>query len=163
MDHSLKRMRASSQAALLLIVGSLAACKPPQPKKNQTQNLPSPSGNYILRVPIEENTTDPRYSGTRVWKVTILNSTGTQEYKDDDSTMVGHLNIYWGWDANDQVWTYNSDDGRITRWTKDSGSWLKHEDQDKSGIPQDILPAYERRRSENSERSGADNPAKSGN
>ncbi|MEM7013664.1 MAG: hypothetical protein AAF585_19505 [Verrucomicrobiota bacterium] len=133
-----------SQPACLLMLGFLAACKPLPPKKNQIQDLPSPSGNYTLRIPIEKNTTDPTYSGTRVWKVTISDSAGTQEYKDEDSTMVGHLNIYWGWDADDQVWVYNSDDGRITRWTKETGSWVKHEDQDEAGIPAEILPDYAR-------------------
>lgn len=79
-----------------------------------------------------------------VWKVTILNHAGAEEYKDTDSTMVGNLNIYWGWDASDQVWVYNSDDGRITRWSKDSGTWTKHEHQDKSGVPSGILPDYAR-------------------
>lgn len=127
------------------MLGLVAACKPLPPEKNQTQNLPSPSGDFTLRIPIEKNTTDPRYSGTGVWKVTILSSAGIQEYKDEDSTMVGNLNIYWGWDADDQVWVYNSDDGRITRWTKRTGVWVKHEDQDKAGIPQDILPDYARK------------------
>jgi len=131
--------------ALSLAIGSLAACKPASPAKNQTQNLPSPSGNYVLRVPVETHTTDPRYAGTKVWKVTILDRSGTQEYKDEDSTMIAHLNIYWGWDTADQVWVYNSDDSRITLWTKNSsGKWTKHENQDKSSMPPAILPDHAR-------------------
>ncbi len=128
------------QIAGLLMIGLLAACKPLPNKQNQIQNLSSPSGDYTLKIPIEKNTTNPRYSETGVWKVTIFDSSGTQEYKDEDSTMVGNLNIYWAWDTDDQVWVYNSDDGRITRWTKETGSWVKHEDQDNSGIPADLLP-----------------------
>jgi hypothetical protein len=127
---------------LIPAVGFSSACRP-RPK-NETQNLPSPSGDYVVRIPIEENTSDPAYKGTGVWKVTILNKAGSEEYKDTDSTMVGNLRIYWGWDVRDQVWVYNSDDGRITRWSKDSGAWVKHEAQDKSGIPAGILPDYAR-------------------
>ncbi|MGD7652776.1 MAG: hypothetical protein ACQCXQ_06155 [Verrucomicrobiales bacterium] len=133
-----------SQLAGLCALASLAACKPHPPRKNQTQNLPSPSGDYRLRIPIEENTTHPEYAGTGVWKVTIFDSAGTREYKDEESTMVGNLNIYWGWDSKDQVWVYNSDNGQITRWTKQAGSWTKHQGRDKSEIPPDILPDYAR-------------------
>ena len=129
----------------------LTACEPLPLEKNQTQNLPAPSGGYSLRVPIEKNTTNSQYSGTGVWKVTIFDQSGAVEYKDEESTMVGYLRIYWGWDANDQVWVYNSDDGRITRWTKNSGSWAKHENQEKSEIPPHILPNYARERLTGSE------------
>jgi len=135
-------MKSIAIIVLLLSIGFSTACRP-RPK-NQTQNLPSPSGDYTLRIPIEENTTNPEYAGTRVWKVTILDRAGADDYKDTGSTMVGNLNIYWGWDAKDQVWVYNSDDGRITRWSKDSGAWVKHEAQDKSGVPAGILPDYAR-------------------
>lgn len=130
--------------ACLLVLGFLAACEPAPPKKNQIQNLLSPNGDYTLRIPIEKNTTNPKYSGTGVWKVTITNSDGVQEYKDENSTMVGNLNIYWGWDTDNQVWVYNSDNGRITRWSKETGTWVKHEDQDESKIPREILPDYAR-------------------
>jgi hypothetical protein len=128
----------------LLILVFLVGCNPIPPEKNQTQNLPSPSGNYKLRIPIEKNKTNPRYSETKVWKLTILNSAGIQEYKDEDSTMVGYLNIYWGWDADDQVWVFNSDNGQITKWTKETGDWVKHKDQNMQGIPLNILPDYAR-------------------
>src|SRR5687768_4991545 len=69
--RSLNKMSNPSTIVLLLIVGLLSSCNPRSPKKNQSQNLSSPSGAYSLRIPIEENTTNPKYSGTRVWKVTI--------------------------------------------------------------------------------------------
>lgn len=128
---------------ILLLIGlvCVASCGFRSKKRNQIQNLPSPSGNYVLQVPIESNTSDPRYSGTAVWKVTILDRAGRQEYKDEGSTMVGNLNIYWGWDSSDQVWVYNSDDAGVTRWTKSAEGWVKHEREGKSGIPKGILPA----------------------
>ena len=79
--------------------------------------------------------------------VTIHSKSGALEYKDKDSDMVGHLNVYWGWDDSDQVWTYNSDDGRIYRWKK-VGKWTKTlaKPEDSEKIPQWILPEYARTR-----------------
>jgi len=106
------------------------------------QGTPSPSGKYVLRLPIEAQTTNPQYKGTRVWKVTIADSSGTVLYKDEDSTMVGTLNVYWGWDDQDRAWVYNSDDGRIWRWEFAESGWKKIESQRSDGIPDFVLPDY---------------------
>ena len=88
----------------LLVAFALAACAPSASRPNQTQGTTSPSGKYVLRLPIEPQTTDPQYQGTRVWKVTILDTNGKVLYMDDESKMVGNLNVYWGWDEQDRVW-----------------------------------------------------------
>jgi len=86
------------------------------------QPLASPSGKYILTVPIERN---PKDNNARVWKITIADSAGKQLYKDGSSKFVGHLNVYWVWDENDRVWLYNSDDGGVWFWEFDGTNWIK--------------------------------------
>ena len=121
---------------------ALIGCAPPAPRPNQTQGATSPSGKYVLRLPIELQTTNPQYKGTRVWKVTITDTNGTVLYKDDASEMVGNLNVYWGWDNQDRVWVYNSDDGKIWRWELADRGWQKIESQKSDGIPEFVLPNY---------------------
>jgi hypothetical protein len=95
-------------------------CLGPQ-RRNQDQPLTSPSGKYILTVPIETAQDSHRY-----WRLTISDSTGRVMYK-DDSPFVGNLNVYWSWDKQDRVWLKNSDDGAIYYWEIDSHDvWHRH-------------------------------------
>lgn len=100
--------------AILLIGFSVFAPKLPQ-KPNQKTLQTSPSGNYVLTIPIE--------SGT--WNVTISDVDGNVLYK-DNSDFLGHFNVYWYWDAEDRVWLYNSDDGRVYFWETSNEKWLKN-------------------------------------
>jgi hypothetical protein len=76
-------------------------------KTNQRSPSTSPSGKYVLTVPIER---DPTVGNLRYWRVTISDTTGKQLHK-DNSKFIGALNVYWCWDSADRVWLYNSDDG----------------------------------------------------
>jgi hypothetical protein len=109
---------------------------------NQTQNLPSPSRKYILNVPIETQLSKESYKGTAVWKVTITDATGKVLYKDNQSTMLGTLNVYWTWDSKDAVWLYNSDDGWIWRWKLTENGWLKEHLEDNIEAPIGLIPKY---------------------
>ena len=113
---------------------------PPPPAKNQEQNALSPSGKFVLKLPIEPQEINPAYKGTKVWKVTICSPNGEILYKDEESTMVGSLNVYWGWGLHDVVWVWNSDDGRTWRWEETERGWQKTESE--HGIPEWILPEY---------------------
>ena len=117
-------------------------------KPNQVQGIISPSGKFVLELPIELQTTNPKYAGTEVWKVSISDSAGTVLYKDEASTMVGNLNVYWGWDEKDRVWVYNSDDGMIWRWELQTNAWVKIESTKEDGIPDFVLPDYEKKKRE---------------
>lgn len=75
-----------------------------------------------------------------MWKVTITDPSGNVLYKDDESRMLGNLNVYWGWDSQDRVWVYNSDDGRIWRWELAQTGWRKIESHRSDGIPAFVLP-----------------------
>jgi hypothetical protein len=102
-------------------------CKPSPPSTNQISPSTSPSGQFVLTMPIQRHTTNPRYTNTSVWKVTISTPTGQLLYKDEESTFVGMLNVYWQWDSADRVWLYNSDDGRVHYWQQENTQWKKHE------------------------------------
>jgi hypothetical protein len=94
-------------------------------RPNQKQNLVSPSGEYVLSLPIE---------GQR-WRVTIRNRKGRIEYVDTSSDFNGALNVYWAWDDQDSVWLYNSDDGQVWCWIKDGRTWKKHTRYEVDGSP----------------------------
>ena len=131
-------------AAVVFAVG-VAGCLPKKKPDNQTQRLVSPSGKYVLTLPIEKSRS-PQYADTPVWKVTIHDSAGALEYKDDDSTLVGTFNVYWAWDQKDRVWVYNSDNGRISRWEKRNLKWSTAEvaETEKKEAPDSLLPDYAR-------------------
>lgn len=90
--------------------------------RNQEQPLTSPSGKYVLTVPIETVEDTHRY-----WRVTITDVNGHLLFK-DDSRFVGNLNVYWVWDEHDRVWLRNSDTGFIYYWELDQQSgWQRHQ------------------------------------
>ena len=109
---------------------------------NQRQASISSTGKFKLDVKIEQQTTNPKYKGALVWKVCISDRNGKLVYKDEDSEFVANLKIYWGWDDREQVWVYNSDDGKIWRWNLKTDKWRKIESRKSDGIPDFILPNY---------------------
>jgi len=96
-------------------------------------------------MPVEPQTSNPVYKGTSVWKVTISDTNGRVVYKDDASEMVGSLRVYWGWDDQDRVWVYNSDDGSIWRWEVTGGEWRKIQSSRADGLPPHVLPGSGKR------------------
>ncbi len=107
---------------ILLTTILITSCKPKTTPANKQQPITSPSGKYIFTIPIEKNTTNPQYKGTSVWKVSI-SSNGQIEYKDEKSTFVGYLNVYWIWDEYDRIWLYESDTSCIYFWEKIDNKW----------------------------------------
>lgn len=94
---------------------------PGMQSENQKSNLVSYNGKYVLNVPVERSK-----SNGLVWKVTINSRAGKVIYKDEDSTFVGNLNVYWIWDKKDNVWLYNSDDSYVYFWSLSAeGKWVK--------------------------------------
>jgi len=83
--------------------------------------LTSPSGKFVLTVPIEKRS---GYNA-RVWKVTISDRQGRQLYKDNASEFVGNLKVYWIWDEEDRVWLYNSDTSEVFYWELMGSEWIK--------------------------------------
>ena len=130
---------------MVVCAAGVTGCIPRKKPINQTQRLVSPSGKYVLTMPIEKSR-NPQYSDIAVRKVTIHDTAGNLEYKDEDSTMVGNLNVYWAWDQKDRVWVYNSDNGRISRWEKGNLKWSTTEiaEAEKKEAPDSLLPDYAR-------------------
>lgn len=116
-------MTLTRRIVFVLFAVVFASCVAHPRKKNQEQPLVSPSGRYVLTVPIETAADSRR----RYWRVTISDVNGNVLFK-DDSEFVGHLNVYWAWDDRDRVWLKNSDDGRIHYWElDDKNSWRRYE------------------------------------
>jgi hypothetical protein len=110
------------RAGVIFLSALLAAgCRPPTPNQNQRTPSTSPSGKYVLTVPIER---DPNDRNIPLWRVTISDTNGTQLYR-DNSKFIGTLSVYWCWDNADRVWLYNSDDGRTYVWQSVDGQWLR--------------------------------------
>lgn len=121
-------MKRRRYLVLLLHLALALGCRRTLPlPPNLQQSSISPSGKYVLTVPIEPNETNPEYADTKVWKVTIRDQDGDLLYKDDESEFVGYLNAYWVWGSQDRVWLYNSDTGRVFFWESSDGEWLKTE------------------------------------
>lgn len=136
----------SSRTFLGVLFGlPLIGCSPAAPRSNQTQGATAPSGKFVLRMPIEPQTSNPAYKGTPVWKVMISDANGRVVYKDEASEMVGSLRVYWGWDDQDRVWVYNSDDGSIWRWEVTGGEWRKIQSSREDGFPPHVLPGFGKR------------------
>jgi len=88
----------------------------------QDQPLVSPSGKYILTVPIEKAADKLHY-----WRVTISDDKGNVRFK-DDSKFVGYLNVYWSWDKEERVWLENSDTGYVYYWVLDkTDHWRRYQ------------------------------------
>jgi len=105
----------------LLFLLIFTSCYGDRPRPNQEEPLTSPSGKYVLTVPIETAQDSHRY-----WRVTISDRNGRVLYK-DDSRFVGNLNVYWNWDNQDRVWLRNSDDGAVYYWEADiTNGWQRH-------------------------------------
>ena len=105
----------------LLFLLIFTSCYGDRSRPNQEEPLTSPSGKYVLTVPIETAQDSHRY-----WRVTISDRNGRVLYK-DDSRFVGNLNVYWNWDNQDRVWLRNSDDGAVYYWEADiTNGWQRH-------------------------------------
>lgn len=130
--------------AILVLAMLVVSCSPPAPKPNQSTPSTSPSGKYVLTVPIER---DPSDRNLPFWRVTISDATGKQLYK-DDSKFIGTLNVYWCWDSADRVWLYNSDDGAIYVWQIIDGQWQRSPFTLAGPLkpPEELLPDYEGKR-----------------
>ena len=100
---------------VLMLLGPLLPSPPREQKPNQREPLPSPSGQYVLTVPIErsDHRKGPFGYGMPFWHVTISGPNGAVLYRDPEDEFHGIHNVYWVWDDQDRVWLYNSDDGGI--------------------------------------------------
>jgi hypothetical protein len=117
-------------AVLLIGLGQAADrwLQPVPSEANQIQNVASPSGKYVLSVPIARATyieLNGQQAMKPIWRPTIADRGGTVLYADAGSRLLGYYNVYWLWDAEDRAWLYNSDDGCVYFWELKGGQWQK--------------------------------------
>jgi len=78
-------MKILSQTVLSLAVILIVSCTTKEiDKPNQRQRLPSPSGRYVVNVPIEKNAEDNH----QYWRVTISDDKGVVVSKTTQSSSV---------------------------------------------------------------------------
>ncbi|MEN6428037.1 MAG: hypothetical protein ABFE13_22010 [Phycisphaerales bacterium] len=111
----------------LMLLHPLLPHPPREQKPNQREPLPSPSGRYVLTVPIERSSSykGPLGYGMPFWHVTISDSNETVLYRDPNEDFHGIHNVYWVWDDQDRVWLYNSDNGAEYFYERTGLTWSR--------------------------------------
>lgn len=87
------------------------------------------------------------------WTVEIQDQSG-KTLHEEQTDFVPHLSVYWIWGPNEQLWLYNSDDGRVHCWyPKSDGIWdhilwgcghTKQTDVELGTPPPELYPDYAR-------------------
>jgi hypothetical protein len=98
-----------------------------EPSVNHRSPSTSPSGKYVVEMPI-----GPKDQKFRYWRPTIRDQAGDVLYEETEDLFAGWLQIYWIWDEADRLWVYNSDNGNKYWWeVNDNGaqrfSWYQGE------------------------------------
>ena len=110
---------------LCLIIALVAGCGRSGRARRPAQELPltSPSGEYVLTMPIEND----RAQGNAAYRrLKILDSDGNVVYKDKNPPFWSARRIYWAWDQEDRVWLYNGFDTTVWFWEQSDGAWTKN-------------------------------------
>ena len=89
------------------------------PHAGQQQGLASPDGGLSVRVPIVAM--QGRDFAT-YWCPEITALDGTVRFQ-DSVCFPARFNVYWGWDAQQRLWVYNSDDGRVWIYAEGPEGW----------------------------------------
>jgi len=120
----------------------------PNQKPNQCEPLMSPSGKYVLTVPIEHS--GRLGFGLPFWHVTISDPERKVLYHDPEESFGGIHNVYWTWDQQDRVWLCDSDDSSVYFYEYADGNWTKarwgagrtgHAEKD-IAPPESLYPSY---------------------
>jgi len=85
-------------------------------KVNQTSPLVSPSGKYQVTVS----------SPAMGWKF-IIETTDKEQRWELATFFAPQFNVYWVWDTEDRLWTYNSDDGGVAYFSNEHSEWRQRE------------------------------------
>jgi len=120
-------------------------------KPNQRQPLKSPSGKYVLTVPIERSKErrDLLGFGSPYRHVTISDPNGNVLYRDPEEYFPEWFGTYWVWDEEDRVWLYGSDTGTFYYecvhgiWTR--RGWVNGktgQGEKEIGPPKSLNPGY---------------------
>ncbi|MEN6576435.1 MAG: hypothetical protein ABFD90_08835 [Phycisphaerales bacterium] len=151
---SLGGMSVPGLFVVLMLLHPFLPHRPREQKANQREPLPSPSGRYVLTVPIERSSSHkgPLGYGMPFWHVTISDSNETVLYRDPNEDFHGIHNVYWVWDDQDRVWLYNSDDGAEYFYERTDSAWRRSRWRDgkpgqgvqRAAPPNALYPPYVR-------------------
>ncbi|MCP4612028.1 MAG: hypothetical protein GY845_25280 [Planctomycetes bacterium] len=114
---------------------------------NKRQSVISPSGKYVLTVPIERSKVDrgPLGFGEPFWYVTISDPNGNIIYRDPEEDFPGRFGTYWIWDEKDRVWIFASDEG-VFYYECTNGIWTRHywgeSSNDDIAPPESLYPSF---------------------
>ncbi len=126
MAASLGAMSAPVLLLALALTGAVVRTKPEQPA-NRQQPSTSPSGKYVLTVPIEREDRPGLFEfGSPYWHVTISDPNGNVLYRDAGKDFPGWFGAYWVWDHQDRVWIFSYDSGTVFFECVD-GIWTRHQ------------------------------------
>jgi hypothetical protein len=93
---------------------------------NKQQSVISPSGIYVLNVPIERSGEHGLFGFGEPYRHVIISDTkGNILYRDHRKDFPGRFGTYWLWDENDRAWIFGSDTGTFYYECTD-GTWTRH-------------------------------------
>lgn len=122
---SLGALSAPALLLALALIGALFRTKSDQPV-NRQQPSTSPSGKYVLTVPIERAKRPGLLRfGPPYWHVTISDLNGRVLYRDPQKQFPGWFGAHWVWDKQDRVWIFSYDSGTVFFECVDS-VWTRH-------------------------------------
>ncbi|MCP4257739.1 MAG: hypothetical protein GY774_09470 [Planctomycetes bacterium] len=117
---------------------------------NKRQSVTSPSGKYVLNVPIERSEDHGLFGfGEPYRHVIISDPNGNILYRDHRKDFPARFGTYWIWDEKDRAWIFASDEG-IFYYECTNGIWTRNEwwqgnkDNAEKGIrpPMSLYPSY---------------------
>ncbi len=85
----------------------------------QQQDLEAPGGTVSVRVPIlaVEGRDFANY-----WCPEVLAADGQRLFRDEEG-FPARFNVYWGWDDEQRLWVYNTDDGGVWVYSEGPDGW----------------------------------------
>lgn len=107
----------------LLVLSGLVLPAATRPPNKQNPAL-SPDGHYQARFSSPEGG----------WKIVIVDRQGDGKWT-EETPFLPHLQIYWHWDAENRLWIYNSDDGRVHYLSTTGAGWRMNEWSGNLGAP----------------------------
>jgi len=135
------RRKSSQRLMVISIGGSIVPClmlifilvltfietdKSYHQEPNKRQSQVSPSGKYVLNVPIERTGDRNLFGfGEPYRHVKISDTKGSVLYRDHRKDFPGRFGTYWIWDEKDRAWIFGSDLGTFYYECTD-GTWTRH-------------------------------------
>ena len=126
---------------LLLILPLIRTNKRHEQPPNRQQHLISPSGKYILTVPVKRIKQELLSFGRPYRIVTISDPNGKIIYQDREETFPAWFGTYWVWDKEDRVWLFGSDSG-VFFYENIDGDWVRRDWYSELGVspPESLYP-----------------------